>query len=330
MRIPRGMPPNAMLELIEPTHQRLYAFMGQSLLFQTNDSAVLEMADQALGRFPPLSDGEQSLLLIRLFVHEIDSKVEERVDPPKPIYRTQGHLFYISMGEGNVAVGDLLKGEAFGFVIPQIARDELLLRHGFLEALALILLSTACHYIPIHAACVVKEGRSIILAGKEGAGKSTLAFACARRGYQVLSEDAIFAQKTRVGMRLWGMPWRLHLLPDSKQLFPELEKEQPRVRLSGEWKLEIDLEAMFPGSTVTNALPGLVLFMERGTPPAIQFQPMPFEEALEALEIVWPWAVGWTNEMDQGMRDLLEGKAYRFWIEGSPDDIVDMMDTLWA
>jgi hypothetical protein len=57
LRKPRGLPPNAMLEQIEPTHQRLYCPMGEPLLFQTNSPVLLQAADDAFGRFPRLPNG---------------------------------------------------------------------------------------------------------------------------------------------------------------------------------------------------------------------------------------------------------------------------------
>jgi hypothetical protein len=332
-RKPRGLPPNAMLEQIEPTHQRLYFPMGESLLFQTNSQILLQAADDAFGRFPRRSGEGASPLVLRCFVHDGEPEHERQyaVERPRPIYRTQGHLFYISAGAGNTVVADLTQGYAFGFLTPQIASDLAFVRYVFLQGMGFAMLSTARQYIGVHAACVVKEEMSFILQGSSGAGKSTTAYACARRGYQVLTEDGLLIKIRPGGVRLWGAPWKLHLLPESKRFFPELERERPRLQMNGEWKLELELDTLIPGSTTTDAASGLVLFLERGgSAGATRIEPVPLAEALDEFHLVWPWSMGWTEEMEQQLADLLEGKTYRLYVNGSPDQVVDLLDELLA
>ena len=146
---------------------------------------------------------------------------------------------YITAGAANTAVADLLSGQAFGFVTPEMAADEAFVRYAFVDSLAYSLLGARpADSSRFHAACVARGGRGVVLCGDAGAGKSTLAFACARRGYQALAEDALFLQVGADGGRLWGMPWRLHLLPDSQRLFPNWPGRSPvcRSTASGSWK----------------------------------------------------------------------------------------------
>lgn len=331
---PRGLPPNAMLEQIEPTFQRLFYPMGQLLLFQTNSPVLLQAASEAFGSFPRFS-GEQasSPLVLRLFAHEVELAPGHREDDehPRPLYRTQGHLFYVTVGASSTAVADLLRGYAFGFVAPAVVQDRTLVRYVFLEGLAFAMLGTARQFIPVHAACVVKGGTSLVLQGSSGRGKSTLAYACVRRGYQMLAEDGLLVECLSDGARIWGWPWKLHLLPDSKRFFSELEHEQPQLQINGEWKLEIESELFFPGSTTTNAAPGLVIFLERGAAPGRAcVEPLPIGEAVERFEVVWPWQVGWPEEKEQRVFRLLERGTYRLRMEGSPDDAVDALDAVLA
>ncbi len=45
---------------------------------------------------------------------------------------------------------------------------------------------------PLHAGCVAKEGRGLLLAGTSGSGKSTLTAALVRDGWDFLSDDTVF------------------------------------------------------------------------------------------------------------------------------------------
>jgi hypothetical protein len=125
------------------------------------------------------------------------------------------------------------------------------------------------------------------------------------------------------------VPWKLHLLPDSKRFFPELAGEQPRLQINGEWKLEIEPERFYPGSTTTNAGLGLVVFLERGVEGGpTSFEPVPLAQARQEFDLVWPWWVGWTEEMERQVGRLLEGGVYRLRVNGSPDEAVDALDAL--
>ena len=46
-------------------------------------------------------------------------------------------------------------------------------------------------FIGVHAACVMRDGRSVLLLGDSHAGKSTLAYACARAGWTFVSDNAL-------------------------------------------------------------------------------------------------------------------------------------------
>jgi hypothetical protein len=127
------------------------------------------------------------------------------------------------------------------------------------------------------------------------------------------------------------MPWKLHLLPDTKRFFPELRDEQPRLQVNGEWKLEVSPEMYYPSSTRPRAEPGIILFLERGNILGpCWIEPVPFQEALDQFEIVWPWWVGWRDTMEQQLPRLLEQGTYRFWMNGPPDEAVDCLDRLLA
>jgi hypothetical protein len=145
----------------------------------------------------------------------------------------------------------------------------------------------------------------------------------------VLAEDGLLIRSDAGLTRLWGTPWKLHLLPESRHFFPELKNEQPKLQINGEWKLEVDLETYLPGSTVTDAAPGLVVCLERRTTSnAAGFEPVPLLSALRDFQLVWPWSVGQRHDIGEQVCSLLEHKTYRLHVNGSPDEVVDALDVL--
>jgi hypothetical protein len=117
----------------------------------------------------------------------------------------------------------------------------------------------------VHAAALAQGGRAVLLRAPGRGGKTTLAYAAARRrgtGLQALSEDVVWIDAERGCW--WGTPWWFHLRPDARALFPELAAGNlPELILRGEPKLAVEMEAMRPGSTLARARPGPVVLLGR-------------------------------------------------------------------
>ncbi|MGW8251995.1 MAG: hypothetical protein ACWGO1_15245, partial [Anaerolineales bacterium] len=241
------------LEEVRPNQERLFWLMGESLLFQTNDSRLMEIAEEAFGRFPAVEGHDQPPLVVQLFIQPADknTQLNDRLIDSKPVYHHQAHLFSIHTGHGSYALAELKSGLAFGFVSPELLQHRQYIRINFVEALGYSLLGMARGYFAVHAACVIKDGVSVILHGGSGQGKSSIALACLRRGYRILAEDAVFIRSSGAEIELWGAPWKFHLAPDVDRFYPGLLELGTPVNYSGQTKIELELEVVKPGCTVT-------------------------------------------------------------------------------
>ena len=314
----------------KPTSEQYFGLMGETLLFQTNSERLLDAAIEAFGRYPIPSNADENPLIVRLFMHDLVSGQEHPTDQwPQPIFHTQAHLFSISVGLHNLGVVDVQRGFAYGFVTPSMADDLRYVRYTFIEAMAFSMLSRARGYVPIHAACVVKNKQAVLLQAKAGTGKSTLAYACLRRGYHLLAEDVVHIRTSKAALQLWGAPWKFHLLPDSRQLFPELGDQQALLQMNGEWKIELNVDEHFPGKAVTCADPGPVILLERGSQGITSLKYLPPNVADCTIEVLWPWDSGWKDEHEDAITRLVSnGGAYTLQMNDSPDAAVDQIDQL--
>lgn len=84
---------------------------------------------------------------------------------------------------------------------------------AFREAIHTIVLFLVAHAgrIPVHASAIMIGDRAIVLAGKSGSGKSSLALAANRAGLPILSDDAVFVQ-LEPSFRIWALPEAVHVL----------------------------------------------------------------------------------------------------------------------
>ena len=71
----------------------------------------------------------------------------------------------------------------------------------------------------LHGACMVRDGRAIVLMGDSGAGKSTTAFNLTRFGFTGYADDAVLVTPQGDSMAVWPLTRKLSLRPLSFRMF---------------------------------------------------------------------------------------------------------------
>lgn len=303
--------------------------MGFWLRFETNEPALLECAQSFFGRFPrPASLPATPDIVIRLLCHDVDEH-RAPVDRARSVYRMQGEYFYVTVGRDAVAIGDQRRGRVMGFLPRSLLPYPDFIAHHFVASAYVIIMGRG--FVGFHSAGLVKNERAVLLRAAQGAGKSTLAYAAVRRGYQLLGEDQVWLHWNVDPPEWWGVPWTISLLPDARDRFPELAAYTPTRMSNGELKIILDLDQVAPGAARITAVPGKVAFLERGTSLRARVIPLEppaaFERLLNPLgEPAGPSHVGYTTAVEQ----LLRRPAYVLRIGTDLDDAVAALDALLA
>jgi hypothetical protein len=256
-----------------------FAPLGALLHLETNSPEIASACRRSFGRFGAPPEAARPVLRLRLLV---DPSFNEAPPWPEPVFRAQGDVLYVSIGRQNTAVADLATGFATGFISPALAHDARLLRAAFVDCLVLSLLTQgrACARTYVHASAVARGGRGFLFSGPSRSGKSTLAFACARRGFDVVTDDVAYLEDGG-DLTAWGKPWVLRLLPESRPLFPEL-LSSPHAVAHGDDLVEVDVDGILPGRARTSCRPEAVFFLERCSGPSL-VAPLERRRALELL-----------------------------------------------
>jgi hypothetical protein len=170
-----------------PLVRRFYP-IGYALEIATNSEDVIAAAEENWGWFKPAFSSEP--LRVRIAV----SATPQAGRPDTPSFRAMGHLISIISDRANFAVCDLRDGFAFCRLTEKVAQDRTWMRQRFLDGMVLCML--VCREVtPIHASCVMKNGRGLLLCGRSGAGKSSMAFACASRGWTFVTDDVAYLRR---------------------------------------------------------------------------------------------------------------------------------------
>jgi hypothetical protein len=232
-----------------------YFPMGHSLRIASDSVEVVSAAARLWSRFPKLSDTPP----VRLKVM-VSSNGARRIGPP-PVFRGQENLLSIVCDHHNFAVADLKAGAGFACLSADTAADSAYLRYYFLEPLGYVLIA-ARYFAFLHASCIALSNRTVLLCGESGAGKTCLAFACARKGWSFLSGDAAAIVRAAQDLRVIGRPFELRFRHSAASLFPELAGLPKIVRPNGKADIEIDPQELGLVSTVEGQA-SHVVFLER-------------------------------------------------------------------
>ncbi len=232
-------------ERVRHPFKRQFSILGQVVRFESNSRGMLDLVDEAYRRLPAHRLGP-ALSPIALRLH-LTETVRPSFGPFPPDMQMHGGggLLCGAMDAQNYAL--LNPSARTGLVV---ASGELLehpyeARYELIEFAVFTLACRSQRLIPLHAACIGRGGKGLLLMGTSGAGKSTLAMLCAARGMEFLTEDATFVAPK--SMLATGVSNYLHLRKDSLQFVddPRLASvigRSPLIRRrSGVEKYELDL-----------------------------------------------------------------------------------------
>jgi hypothetical protein len=305
--------------------------MGLCVRFETDDGDLLQAARESFGRYPRdvMRDATRQGtpdMIIRLCTHAVDDKLtpEQR---GRSIFRLQDDYFYVSAGRDAIMVGDRARGRVVGFLPRSLAPRRDYIRAHFVEGgFYAILMSRG--FVGIHSAGLVKDGHAVLIRARPGGGKSTLAYACLKRGYQLLGEDKVWVHWNSPEQEWWGAPWTLSLLPEAKNIFPELAVYPLTPIFNGELKMLFDIEALGYGAIVRTP-PGVMIFLERHDDAASYFSLLELRDAHRRyldtiIEPPGPSHVGYVNAAEQ----LLARPSYVLRAGRQLDAAVDALDDL--
>jgi hypothetical protein len=175
---------------------------------------VLDAAHESFGAYAPRFDRPP----IRLHVLTSEGSAQT---PPAPVLRGQRHMLTWVSDHENFAVCDRLQRFGYSCVTRATVADRVFFRWHFVDAVVYVLLEL--NYITsLHGACVARNGAGVLLYGESGVGKSTLSYACARRGWTYISDDASSVVWDG-GRNVIGEPHHFRFRAEATELFPELQ-----------------------------------------------------------------------------------------------------------
>lgn len=276
-------PPDPLLAWTELPHRAEYYPYGFAVTVASNSPVVLEAAAESWAGLPKRFDKRP--LEVRCVV-SIGAKAG---CPPPPVVRAQRNLTLWAADEENSWCCDMTAGFGCAWITERLAANTRYLRYHLLEAMAYSMLESL-HVVAVHAACVALNGRGVLLAGESGAGKSSLAYACARHGWTYISDDCSYLMRRARTCGVLGDPRRFRFRATAGAIFPEFQGMPESPHAHGKPTIEVRADSLPAIRTAVRSRVDAVVFLNRrGTRNgAADLIPLAGEEAAERLSYS-PW-----------------------------------------
>ncbi|HJP98845.1 MAG TPA: serine kinase [Rhodanobacteraceae bacterium] len=219
--------------------------LGGFFRFESNHRELIDLVEAAYGGLPPQAFPDitaEFRIGMRLLPRTAKSWATE---PPRPRIQPEGDRIRAQIDASNHVLIDPARHRA------QIVASEDMLQHAYhlrcelIEFAVFVLATRGIGLVPLHAACVGRNGRGLLLLGGSGSGKSTLALHGLLRGLDLLAEDAVFVHPAN--LLATGVPNYLHLRSDALDhvagdaVLAWVTRAPIIRRRSGVQKLEVDL-----------------------------------------------------------------------------------------
>jgi hypothetical protein len=259
-----------------PIKAELYP-LGFALELRTNSPGVLEAAEEGWGGFPRLFAAPP--LEVRIAV----SDNHAAQCPAEITTLAQRHLMAILCDLENFAICDLAGRFVFGRVASATVRNRGWFRYYFFDSIVYLNL-WATHLTRIHASCVARDGCGLLLCGDSGAGKSCLAYACARKGWTFISDEATSVLRRSEERIVLGKPHQMRFRESAIEILPELEGRVATLNPIGKMAIEVQTSEFAHVRTGFQCRANGVVFLNRRVSGPARLAPLPKEEAWCRLE----------------------------------------------
>ncbi|MCP5060198.1 MAG: hypothetical protein GY937_26155 [bacterium] len=227
---------------------------------------------------------------------------------------------------GSVLDLDLEAACATGMIAEGLWAHSLSVQREFF-LLAFLMLLRRFGRFGLHANCLFHDGRGFLLVGPSGAGKTTLSIALLRQGWRLVADDTLVLRRTGAAVDALALRGGLSCTPQTAAIFPELASAVEEGPALAGGKRLADVDELFPGVTVRQCRPSVILFARISRRSATELQPIDAADAMVSLLEQSPGVLSGRSMAEQHLTVLrqLVSQARRLRCElGS--DVLDAPD----
>ncbi|MCX6020383.1 MAG: hypothetical protein NTZ05_01385 [Chloroflexi bacterium] len=271
---------------------RSYGLHGLHLQLETGDAGLLGALDARLKLLPAAPGGAPDFVFAFHGPEAAGQRIvaaptsPERLvyDPPGGAvwYHEASDLLHITFGEMARVVCDPALGRADIVTGVWSGAARWLLSHPLFTIPLTEMLKRRGVY-SLHAGGVALNGRSLLLPGAGGSGKTTLTLALLRAGWDLLGDDTALLHPEPEGLRVRAFPDEADVTDATAAMFPELRHLAGRPRAEGWPKHSIPADSIAQTTVAWETRPAALIFPHIARTNRSVLHPLSAMEALVEL-----------------------------------------------
>jgi len=319
-----------------PQFERTVQVFDRRIRVGSNDEDVLSAVDNSLPLYSVVLPSDGASFAVQFVVQA------GPLDPGPPPENLFDYVQYtgdaswltIRLDAWGHCYIDLIDGRAVAVLSPRLAQRP--------DLISLCLLNTILTnffigdgYGMLHASCLLRNGRALLLLAPHNSGKSTTALRLALAGHQLVSDSMIFLSPASETMQLLGFPvGKVKLRGDMVVAFPRLQALMEEEPVGDETKYGVDLRRVDPGlvcdSAVTpDAIDLCLLTRSKGA--ATRLMPATRDAVVDAVtmnSLFFDTDSVWRCNLASIERLLKQARCYHLAIGSDVDGILGVVDSL--
>lgn len=323
-----------------PLQTRSFTIFGRAVELASNHAPVLSAVDFSLPQFsaiPPLAGPPFTVQVIaRALGVPDDARIETITQAI--VYTGQDDWIAMQLGPWGYAHANLTAGRAAVVIDRLLAGRPDLFSRAVLNTL-LLNFCLAGGYAMLHASCLVRDGRVLLLMAPHNTGKSTTALHLIQAGFALVSDSMVHVvPETNPAATpvLVGFPTRrIKLRGDMLASFPALRPHVREELVRDETKYVVDLMQVDPRTYINEGVEAhevTLCLLERQETAETTWQPAAPDAVSDAVmrnSLFYDSPRIWERNL-AGIERLLAGaRAYRLTIGRDPDALIQAVETLW-
>jgi hypothetical protein len=233
--------------------------LGFPMRVRSNSEEALHLCRMKWGAFEQEFETEP----METHIHVVET--ESRECPPAPTFRVLENMMLVTADADNFCTAHFPRGKTQIVISSAALAYPGYFSQTFLEAASSCQIWTR-FATPIHAACVAIDGRGVLLCGDSGAGKTSLAFACACAGWQFISDDTTCLLHNQTGRHVLGYCHQVRFRPSAADLFPEIAEAEITPRTYGKPSIELPTSIWPTIDATKRAEVDFIVFLNRRQP----------------------------------------------------------------
>ena len=319
-----------------PRFEREFRLFGRRVRMASNQADVLASADYSIPQYsvaPPTDDAPFAIQLI----------VQPAPLSPGPApddlmrhiqYAGDGDWLAMQLGAWGHCQVELRAGRALAVLTPELAGQPELVSRCLLNTI-LTNLFIASGLGLLHATCLVRDERVLLLMAPHNAGKSTTALRLALAGYALMSDSMVYVSPKPDGIQLLGFPvGRVKLRADVLAEFPRLQPLFTPEPIRGETRHALDLRRLDPALVCSSAIQPTAVdlcLLERSESHETQLRPATRAAIMEAVmqsSLYFDTAAVWRRNLAALDKLVARARLHHLLVGSEAGGIVQAVETL--